>query len=423
MLGAGRDRRHADRLSGCSYPAEVTETVTASQIEEQRALRSVYIVFALPGVTIASLLSRIPQIRDLLGLSPRALGLVLLMTAIGSLLALPAAGLVVHRFGARQTVAIMSVVSLSGLAIAGIGSETGAAVVAIGLFLFGFGAGQWDVAMNVEGVAVEQRLERSIMSRFHAAFSLGTVLGALVGAGMNALDVTPVYHLCVAAALLLIAVQISVRGFLPAGTEEEDEDAEHVPPRSPLAAWTERRTVLIGVFVLCTTFAEGTGNDWIGVAAIDGYGASDALGSVAYVVFVSSMTLGRWFGPALLDRRGRVPVLRAGAFCTLLGVLIVVFGPTLATAFIGVVIWGAGASLGFPTGMSAAADDPRYAAGRVSAVATIGYIAFLAGPSLIGFIGEETGVLKALTVTAALAAVSALVAGATAPLEPTDDCD
>ena len=93
------------------------------------------------------------------------------------------------------------------------------------------------------------------------------------------------------------------------------------------------------------------------------------------------------------------------------------------TVFAGVVIWGAGASLGFPTGMSAAADDPRYAAGRVSAVATIGYIAFLAGPSLIGFIGEETGVLKALTVTAALAAVGAVVAGATAPLEPADDPD
>ena len=155
----------------------------------------------------------------------------------------------------------------------------------------------------------------------------------------------------------------------------------------------KRRTVLIGLFVLCMTFAEGTGNDWLGVAAIDGYGASAALGSLAYVLFVASMTAGRWFGPARrLDPFGRVLVLRAGALFAMAGVLVVVVGPSLATALIGIILWGLGAALGFPTGMSAAADEPRYAAGRVSTVATLGYVAFLAGPSLIGLIGNETGV-------------------------------
>jgi predicted MFS family arabinose efflux permease len=374
----------------------------------------------LPGVAIASLLSRIPQIRDALELDPGELGVVLLMTAIGSLLSLPASGVVVHRLGARRTVAIMSVVSMMGLALVAIGSEVSPVVVGAGLFVFGFGAGQWDVAMNVEGVAVEQLLERSIMSRFHAAFSLGTVVGALIGAAMNALDVPPLPHLLSVAGIVLLVVQFGVRGFIPAADDGVGDHAT-VPQRSPLQAWTEPRTVMIGVFVLCTTFAEGTGNDWIGVATIDGYGAGDAMGSVAYVMFVASMTLGRWFGPALLDRRGRVTVLRAASLCTLVGVLIVVYGPSLATALIGVVIWGAGTALGFPTGMSAAADDPVHAAGRVSAVATIGYIAFLAGPSLIGLIGDHTGVLRALTVTAALAAVAAAVAGSTRPLPRTDD--
>ncbi|HWM19372.1 MAG TPA: MFS transporter [Ilumatobacteraceae bacterium] len=384
------------------------------------ALRSVFVVFTLPGVAIASLLSRVPQIRDALELDPGELGVVLLMTAVGSLLSLPASGVVVHRLGARRTVAIMSVVSMMGLGLVAIGSEVSPAVVGAGLFVFGFGAGQWDVAMNVEGVAVEQLLERSIMSRFHAAFSLGTVVGALIGAAMNALDVPPLPHLLAVSGIVLLVVQFGVRGFIPAADDEVGDHAT-VAARSPLEAWTEPRTVMIGVFVLCTTFAEGTGNDWIGVATIDGYGASDAMGSVAYVMFVTSMTLGRWFGPALLDRRGRVTVLRAASLCTLVGVLIVVFGPSLATALIGVVIWGAGTALGFPTGMSAAADDPLHAAGRVSAVATIGYIAFLAGPSLIGLIGDHTGVLRALTVTAALAAVAAAVAGSTRPLPRSDD--
>jgi cyanate permease len=111
--------------------------------------------------------------------------------------------------------------------------------------------------------------------------------------------------------------------------------------------------------------------------------------------------------------------MRGGSACSLVGVLVVVFGPDLGTAFAGMVLWGLGAALGFPTGMSAAADDPQHAAGRVSAVATIGYIAFLAGPSLIGLIGDHTGVLRALTVTACLAAVGLAVAGSTRPLEPT----
>jgi fucose permease len=401
----------------------VLETAAPASPAARRALRSVYIVFALPGVTIASLLSRIPQIRDLLELDPGQLGLVLLMTAIGSLLSLPASGMVIHRLGSQRTVAIMSVVCMSGLAVAGIGSELRAFVVGIGLFLFGFGAGQWDVAMNVEGVAVEQLLGRSIMSRFHAAFSLGTVVGALIGAAMNAVDVAPLYHLLAVAAVVLVLVQVAIRGFIPAGDDEPDDAGETAEHRSPLAAWTERRTVLIGLFVLCTTFAEGTGNDWIGVATIDGYGASDAVGSVAYVLFVASMTLGRWFGPHMLDRYGRVPVLRTCAVASTVGVLIVVFGPSLGTAFVGIVIWGVGTSLGFPTGMSAAADDPTYAAGRVSTVATIGYIAFLAGPSLIGFIGDNSGVLRALTLTAALTAVAAAVAGSTAQLPPSDDPD
>ena len=108
--------------------------------------------------------------------------------------------------------------------------------------------------------------------------------------------------------------------------------------------------MLIGLFVLCMTFAEGTGNDWLGVAATDGYRAGAALASFAYVLFVASMTTGRWFGPRVLDRFGRVLVLRAGALCAMAGVLVVVFGPSLVTAMIGIVLWGLGAALGFPTG-------------------------------------------------------------------------
>lgn len=381
----------------------------------ERATRSVSLVFVLCGVGISSLLSRVPQIRDALHLRPGPLGLLLLTSAIGSMLSLPLSGAVVHRFGASRTVSTMSTVWAVGMVIAAIGTTINAVVVGAGLFVCGFAVGQWDVAQNVEAAAVEQHLGRSIMSRFHAGFSIGTVIGGLGGAAMNALDVRPVYHLATMATILAVLLRIGTRGFLPAAPEAE----EHGAGGSPWQAWTEARTLLIGVFVLCMAFTEGAGNDWLGVAAIDGYGASAALGSFAYVVFVASMTVGRWFGPGLLDRHGRVTVLRASALTALAGVLVVVYGPSLATALVGMVLWGLGAALGFPTGMSAAADDPVRAARRVSAVASIGYLAFLSGPSLIGAVGNHTGVLHALTINAALLAVGFAVAASTHPLAST----
>ncbi|CAB4925150.1 MAG: MFS transporter [Actinobacteria bacterium] len=389
-----------------------TQPRPAAEIDAtlQRSVRAVYLVFIGAGLGFASWASRIPQVREDLGLTPASLGLVLLAIAAGSLIALPSGGLIVHRLGAARTVLAMSLLFAIGMATAAVGVLVGVAPVVVGLLLLGFGNGVWDVAMNVEGAAVEQGLARSIMSRFHAGFSIGTVIGALIGAAMNALHVPVTTHLLLIALVIAIAIPLSTRGFLPAGDEPVDA-AE--PKVHPLRAWTEPRTLLIGLFVLTMAFAEGTANDWLGIAAIDGYGADAALGSLALGLFLAAMTVGRWFGPQVLDRHGRVTVLRASAALAIIGLLIVVFGPNLITAFIGTVLWGLGTALGFPVGISAAADDPRYSAGRVSVVATIGYVAFLAGPPLIGFLGEQSGVLRALSVTAGLLAIGFLVAGVT----------
>jgi predicted MFS family arabinose efflux permease len=379
----------------------------------RRATGGVFLVFIGSGFALANWAARIPQIRQELDLTPAALGLLLLGIAVGALLALPTAGLVVHRLGAARTIVVMSLIAAVGLAVAAVGLKVGVAPVVAGLVLFGFGSGAWDVAQNVEGAAVEQQLDRSIMSRFHAAFSVGTVLGAMVGASMNALDVSATVNLLIVAVLVAVVMPAATRTFLPArGEEHHEADAS----RHPLQAWTEPRTLLIGLFVLTMAFAEGTANDWIGVASIDGYGASAALASLAYGVFVTSMTIARWFGTALLDRFGRVVVLRTSSGIALVGLLIVILGPNFVTAMIGTVLWGLGTALGFPTGMSAAADQGRFAAGRVSVVATVGYVAFLAGPPLIGILGNHVGVVKALTATAGMLAIALLVAGATRPI-------
>jgi fucose permease len=378
----------------------------------RRATAAVYAVFILSGFAFASWASRIPQVRDALELTPRTLGLVLLAIAVGSVSSMPLSGLIVARLGTARTVAVMALTAAAGLATAGLGYQVGVAPVVVGLFALGVGNGTWDVAMNVEGSAVEQELGRAIMPRFHAGFSIGTVAGALLGTAMVALGVSATVHLLGVAVIIAVAGPLAVRDFLP----DDHAPAEEGERRNPLKAWTEPRTLLIGVFVFAAAFTEGTGNDWLGVAMIDGYGAAAALGALTFAIFLTAMTLGRWFGPGLIDRHGRVRTVRIFAALALLGLGLVVWGATLPVAMAGAALWGLGTALGFPVGMSAAGDDPAHAAARVSVVATIGYIAFLAGPPLIGFLGEHTGTLRALTVTGGLVALGLLISGVLRPL-------
>jgi fucose permease len=286
----------------------------------------------------------------------------------------------------------------------------------LGLFVYGFASATWDVAMNVQGAAVERLSGRAIMPRFHAGWSIGTVAGALVGAVMVALDVSVTVHLVAVAAIVGVVTPIAVRSFIPDVEPEHEAEAAESGSRAggtagALRRWLEPRTLLVGLVVLAFAFAEGAGNDWISVALIDGHGAAAAIGTLAFALFLSSMTAGRWVGPGLLDRYGRVLLIRALTVLALVGLVLFVFGRATPIAFLGALLWGVGVSLGFPVGMSAGADDPRRAASRVSVIASIGYCAFLAGPPLIGFLGQEYSVLKALTAVAVVLGVAALITG------------
>jgi MFS family permease len=392
----------------------VVPETTLSPTRVRAATRATYVAFAGSGFVFASWAARIPQVRDHLQLSPSRLGLVLLAVAAGSVVALPLSGHLVSRFGSRRVVATMAALLAVGLAVVSLGYLTGIPLLVAGLVVLGFANGAWDVAMNVQGAVVERLLGRSIMPRFHAGFSLGTVAGALVSAAMVAAAVPVPVHLAVVGVVTAVLVVLGTRAFAP-DYEDEDgaDDGVATEPVRALDAWQERRTLLVGVFVLAFAFAEGTGNDWISVAVIDGYHASATVGALTFAVFLAAMTTGRWFGPALLDRYGRVRVVRTLCAVALVGLVVFVFGPSTPVAFAGALLWGLGTSLGFPVGMSAGADEPRRAAARVSVIASIGYCAFLGGPPLVGFLGDRAGVLHALTAVAVLLAVAALLASQT----------
>ena len=382
------------------------------------ARNAVMISFALNGFAFASWVSRIPEVRHELDLSNGALGLLLLAAACGSVLTLPTTGALINRLGAATVVRLASLVGLLGLAGAALGASVAVAVglTAVGLFFYGMGIGAWDVAMNVEGAAVERRLGRTIMPRFHAGFSLGTVFGGIVGAATIALGVPMAVHLLAVAFGVLIVIQATTGGFLPRAAEVEPEHEEL--PQAAWRAWLEPRTIMIGAMVFALAVTEGTANDWLAVALIDGYDVQRWVGVAGFSLFVASMTGGRLVGPVLLDRYGRAPVLWATMAAAFVGVVMIVFGGNAVVVTAGIVLWGVGASLGFPVGMSAAADDEKQAAARVSVVSTIAYTAFLAGPPLLGFVGDQVGTLDALLVVAFLLVPSALLVPAARKPEP-----
>ena len=360
------------------------------------ARNAVTVAFVLNGFGFASLFSRVPDIRAGLDLDNSALGLLLLAGSLGSVLALPTAGALIRRSSAAAVVRSGAALVCVGLALAGVGVDVvgTAAAAAVGLFVYGVGTGVWDVAMNVEGAAVERGLGRAIMPRFHAGWSLGSVSGAGLGVLVTALGVPMVGHLALVAVLVL-AVLRATRDFLPVEPEEAHTG-------SAASAWREPRTLAIGLMVLAFALTEGAANDWLALALIDGYDAPRWVGVLGFAGFVVAMTVGRLLGTVVLDRYGRVPVLRATAVLALVGLLLLVLGPHPVLVGLGVVAWGLGASLGFPVGMSAGADDPARAAARVSVVSTLGYAAFLAGPPVLGFLGDRVGTLESLLVVAVL---------------------
>lgn len=378
------------------------------------ARNAVALSFALNGLVFASLVSRLPDLRERLELSNGGLGTLLLAISCGSLLALPSTGRVIERIGAGATVRAGVLADTVGLSTATLGAVLGSVpVAALGLFVHGIGIGVWDVAMNVEAAEVERRMRRTVMPRFHAGWSAGSLAGAAAGVLVIAGGVPMLAHLIAVAAVVGVVAVLGTRGFLVAEPEHHESDGER-----GRSAWRDPRTLAIGLMVLCFAMVEGTANDWLSLGLIDGYGVAHWVGVAGFALFVVSMTAGRLYGPVLLDRFGRPAVLWGSAALAALGAVLTVAGQVLPVVALGIVLWGLGAALGFPVGMSAAADGGPRAAARVSVVSTIGYGAFLAGPPLLGHLGDRIGTLEVLLAVTALMLPASLSVLATR--SPTD---
>lgn len=379
---------------------------------------AVFVVFALNGLGAATWAIRIPSIRDQLELPVSWVGYLILGVSIGSIVGLVLASHVIQWLGGRRSIAIMLVLCAVALLVIGVGTSVlgSFALVVVGMALYGFGSAICDVAMNVEGAAVEKVIGKTIMPLLHASWSAGMVIGTSVGTLLVFQHVSVGLHAAGMAVLLVLGAFLAPRAIPRVATHADTgEEVAHVSFRDRMSIWLEPRTLAIGLIALGMAFTEGSANDWLALGMVDDRGLANGEGAALFTLFTASMMVGRIAGGPLIDRFGRVPVLWATGASAALGLALVIFVPIIPVAVAGIVLWGLGASLGFPVAMSAAADDPVRAAARVSAVATVGYCAFLVGPPLIGVVGEHIGILNALIIVFVLIVLATFAAPAARP--------
>jgi predicted MFS family arabinose efflux permease len=379
--------------------ADARASTTDGLSDARRWQFAITLVFATSGFALATWLSRVPTIRDNLEASTAQMSVLLLGLSVGSIAGLSLAPTMITRLGTRNGLFLSIGVAAVGLLLTGLTTDAWPALAAgcVALAVFGFANGSTDVLMNVEGAHAEKAVGRTCLPMMHGFFSIGTIVGAILGAVASTLGIPVVVHLSTMAALTLMVGSAAVAR-LPRGGATGPVEAASASARN--TRWFDLRLLFVGIILAGTAFAEGAGNDWISLAAVDGHDFSNTGGAYVYGCLVAAMTLGRLAGGRLLDRFGPALVLAVLAVVGIAGVILMVLGTGTIAVVIGTLLWGVGLSLGFPACISAAADHPTDAARRVSAVSICGYATFLVGPPAIGFIGEHSGILNALWLVA-----------------------
>jgi len=376
--------------------------------------RAVGGTFVLAGVISAAGFSRVPSLRDEVGATPAQLSLALVCIGIGSLLLMPFTGRLTERWSSAAVVrgaGLLAVVGWSAAAFA-----PSVPVLAGCLLVTGAGSGLWDVAMNVQGHTVEQRRDRVLMPGWHAGFSYGAVGGAALGAACARLGVPVRVQfplVAVLTGLLLVwCTRRYIRDAAPVavlpGTAELGVTVTEARPATRTGITAPE--VVLGVMVLATALGEGAANDWLGLTLVDDRGLPEAFGALALAGFNLTMAATRVVGGRVIERVGRVPVLRASGATAAAGVLLLCLVDSPVTALLGAACWGLGLAVVFPSGMSAAGEVPGRGARAISVVSTIGYTGFLLGAPLIGQLTRVVPLDRALLVVAAAAALIVVVA-------------
>ncbi|MGW8636319.1 MFS transporter [Streptomyces sp. NPDC055793] len=365
--------------------------------------------FALDGFVFAGWVVRIPAIKEQTGASASALGLALLGVSAGAVVTMTLTGQLVRRYGSHPVTVACAVLLCLSIALPPL-THSALALGAV-LLVFGSAYGGINVAFNSAAVDLVAVLRRPIMPSFHAAFSLGGMVGAGLG-GLVAGSLSPTRHLLGLTLLGLLVTLVAGRALLrcePAAPPDRPAGDDGAPRR--LDRRTRRLVVTFGLIALCTAYGEGAMADWGALHLEQDLDASSGLAAAGYSCFALAMTVGRLTGTTLLERLGRTTTVVAGGTTAVAGMLLGSLAPSVWAALFGFAITGLGLANIFPVAVERAG-----ALGGPSGVATastLGYGGMLLGPPAIGFMADWFSLPAALTSVAALAAVAVLVAVAT----------
>jgi MFS family permease len=363
-----------------------------------RARAAVSAVFFVNGAVVASWVPHIPDVRARHGLSDGQLGIVLLAMAVGSVLALPVAGWLVGRLGSRAMTAIAGLGLCLALPLPVISGSADA--LAASLALLGAANGALDVSMNAHALSVESRYERPIMSSFHAFFSLGGAAGAAGAAFAMWLGVAGMGQVGTAAGIGVIVILISAKGLLSPDPRSERPARVFGRPTPAL--------LLLGGLAFAGLLAEGSMGDWSALYLRDSLAASSAAAAVGFAAFSLAMTIGRLTGDRVVARIGPVWALRISGGIATFGLAGGLAIGTPIAAIVGFGLVGLGIANIVPVLFSAAGRAAGSAVGSaLAAVATPGYLGFLAGPPLIGLTAEHSSLGAGLGIVCAACALVA----------------
>lgn len=391
-----------------------TEAATTQLTSPPRAARlAVFTAFAINGVAGANWFVRIPAVQEELGLSTAGLGVVLLSLPLGALLAMLLSGWLISRVGSRLVTQLGTLgVCLSAACL---GLAPSALILATVLLFFGLTNGAQDVAMNAQGVAVERRYGRSLMSSFHAGWSIGSMSGAALGGTLAALGVAPGPHLLGVGLVLAVIGLVATRWLLPSNVDAVVRQA-----RTPLLPRVPRAVLLLGLVGFCGLLSEGALADWSAVYLTSTVGTGAGLAAAGYTLFQVAMTVGRLSGDRLTDKLGPVRIVRGGGLLAAAGLGLALLLPEPPGVLAGFMVTGLGLSLIAPIVYSTAGRAGGAEPGpAIAATTTIGFSGFLVGPPLIGIAASVLTLRGALGFVVVLLLCMALLAPVVRRVTPT----
>ncbi|MFI9769680.1 MFS transporter [Streptomyces sp. NPDC052415] len=373
------------------------------------ARAATFAYFILCGTTMGAWVVQIPAIEERVDISHSTLGGLLVLLGLGAFTGMQAAGRLTDRLGARIVVPATGVLCSATLVLPGLAQDPW--TLAGALFVFGFCNGSLDVSMNAHAVHVEKAYGRPVMSAFHATFSVGGVIAALVGAATAGAGLSPAASMTAVGALGVVLALLPARTLLPAEPTAAVEDPG--PARAAEHRKTSGRIWLLAALAMMVMLCEGAANDWSALHLKDTLGAPASTAAFAYGTFAATMTIGRLLADRLAARAGSMAVLRHGAATAAVGITLAALTPWTWAAFAGWALFGLGLSGCVPQLFSAAGHaDPAAAGANVSRVAGLGYVGMLAGPAVIGWLTHLVALNHTFLLLTLLCAITAVAATA-----------